>query len=96
MIRTFFCQNEHVKLGVRIIHGVLYYLVKQRKIWSEIWGCVLYTGTYYTRVNTVSVNLELFQDNKSSPSRKQWFSFFVQRKLILFSFPMTLPSYARR
>ena len=33
----FFSQNEHVKLGVRIIHGVLY-LVKQRKIWSEIWG----------------------------------------------------------
>ena len=50
----FFCQNEHVKLGVRIIHGVLYYLVKQRKILSEIWRCVLHTGAYYTRVNTVN------------------------------------------
>ena len=26
---------------MRIIHGVLYYLVKQRKIWSEIWGCAV-------------------------------------------------------
>ena len=43
IIRTFFGQNEHVKLGVRIIQGVLY-LVKQRKIWSEIWGCVVYMG----------------------------------------------------
>ena len=48
----FFGQNEHVKLGVRIIHGVLY-LVKQRKIWSEIWGCALYMGAYYTRANSV-------------------------------------------
>ena len=52
IIRTFLSQNEHVKLGVRIIHGVLC-LVKQRKIWSEIWGCVLYMGAYYTRANTV-------------------------------------------
>ena len=37
---------------LRIIHRVLY-LVKQRKIWSEIWGCVLYTTVHYTRVNTV-------------------------------------------
>ena len=58
IIRTFFGQNEHVKLGVRIIQGVLY-LVKQRKFWSEIWGCVLYMGAYYTRVNTVQSFLYL-------------------------------------
>ena len=37
---------------MRIIHGVLY-LVQRLKIWSEIWGCVLYTGAHYTRINTV-------------------------------------------
>ena len=48
----FFPQNEHVKLGMRIIHGVLY-LAEQRKFWSEIWGCVLYTGAYYTQAHII-------------------------------------------
>ena len=59
----FFSQNEHVntRCVLYTIHGVL--LVKQRKIWSEIWGCVLYTTAHYTWVNTVykrqSINHEI-------------------------------------
>ena len=72
---------------MRIIHGVYSYLVKQRKIWSDIWGCVLYTGAYYTRANTVVVvfgvvGLRRVDEEQSGPPEKALCLGWIMKRLL--------------
>ena len=58
-----------LKMLKNLFFGLFFFFLK---IWSEIWGCVLYTGAHYTRVNTVfnmlNDNLNIFREKLLEPS----------------------------